>query len=60
MECVRGKGKGQKVKIVYLEELNLLVFTQKKLGSLTPVWGMFPTVFNQAGRMTIDLGVILG
>jgi len=48
------------MKIEYLEELNLLVFTQKKLGSLTPVWGMFPTVFNQAGRMTIDLGVILG
>ena len=46
--------------IVYLKELNLLVLTQKKLRGLTPVRGVFPTVFDQTGWMAIDLGVILG
>lgn len=53
-------GQGQKGEIVYLEELNLLVFTQKKLRSLPPVWGMLPTVFGQARRVTIDLSVVSG
>ena len=41
--------------MVYLQELNLLVFTQKKFRGFTPVWGVFPTVFDQAGRVAIYL-----
>ena len=57
-ECIRRQGRGRKVDILYLEELDLLVFTQKELGSLTPVRGVLPTVFDQAGRVAIDLRVI--
>jgi len=43
---------------VYLQELNLLVFTQQKFRGLTPVRGVLPTVLDQAGRVTIGLGII--
>ena len=43
--------------IVYLQELNLLVFTQKEFRGLTPVRGVLPTVLDQAGRVAIDLWV---
>ena len=44
---------------MYLQELNLLVFAQKKFRGLAPVRGVFPTVLDQAGRVAVDLGFIL-
>ena len=42
-------------KMTHLEQLHLLMFTQHKLGRFPPLRGVFPTVFDQARRMSIDL-----
>jgi hypothetical protein len=42
-----------------LEQLDLLVFAEDKLGCLTPVRSVFPSVFDETRRVTVNLVKIL-